>query len=146
MRFREFGFLAVLVAAALSVFHPARASAQAWLADRARTEGPGIRVGDLELHPGIGGELGWDSNVYLTADDPNPRLPGQLDSGILRITPHLLVSTIGVERRQQGEQAGNGELPPIQFRGGLSASYWEFFADERRRNVSFDVDLNLRIF
>lgn len=143
MRLRQIGF--VFAAAALMIASSSgTAEAQGWLEDRARAEGPGIRLGDFELHPGIGIELGWDSNVYYTSDDPPVGLPGRLDSAILRVTPHLMFSTLGPERRGEGEGQG-GELPEVQFRGGLSASYYEFFADERRRNVSIDLGLNLRI-
>jgi hypothetical protein len=124
----------------------APAAAQGWLSDRSRAEGPGFRVGDLELHPGVGAEIGWDSNIYYTQDNPVPGLPGIVDSGILRITPHLLMSTVSGQRLNAGEGAA-AELPPeVQFRGGLSASYYEYFADERRRNVSVDADLALKFF
>ena len=43
-----------------------------WLADRDSTQGPGFRVGDLELHPGIGVEVGYDSNLYYSDDNPPP--------------------------------------------------------------------------
>jgi len=32
-----------------------------WLQDRRYNEGIGIRAGDLEIHPGIAGEFGYDS-------------------------------------------------------------------------------------
>ena len=144
MRFRQIGFVLAL-AALMFASSSGTAHAQGWLDDRARAEGPGIRLGDFELHPGIGLELGWDSNVYYTSDNPPPGLPGRVDSAILRVTPHLLFSTVGAQRRAEGEGAA-AELPPeVQFRGGLSASYYEFFADERRRNVGIDVGLNLTI-
>ena len=47
------GALAVALA-----FASASASAQGWLADRARTEGPGFKVGRFVLHPGLGIEIG----------------------------------------------------------------------------------------
>ncbi len=120
------------------------AKAQGWLTDRTRTEGPGIRLGDFELHPGIGVEIGYDSNLYYTSDEPPPGLPSRVDSAILRVTPHLLFSTIGAERSREGE--GRADQPNVIFRGGVSASYYEFFADERRRNVSVDAGLNLTLF
>ncbi|WP_157069220.1 outer membrane beta-barrel protein [Sandaracinus amylolyticus] len=143
MNLRQIGF--ALAIAALVIASTARtAAAQGWLEDRDRAEGPGIRLGDFELHPGIGLEVGWDSNVYYTSDDPAPGLPQRVDSAILRVTPHLLFSTLGAERRAEGEGAPS-EPPVVQFRGGLSASYYEFFADERRRNVAIDIGLNLSI-
>lgn len=118
--------------------------AQGWLADRARTEGPGIRLGDFELHPGVGVEIGYDSNLYYTSDDAPLTLPARRDSAILRVTPHLLFSTLGAQRQTEGE--GQPDQPDVVFRGGASASYYEFFADERRRNVSLDASLNLTLF
>lgn len=144
MRLRQIGFVLAL-AALMFASSSGTAQAQGWLEDRARAEGPGIRLGDFELHPGIGLELGWDSNVYYTSDDPDPRLPGRVDSAILRVTPHLLFSTVGAQRREEGEGAATQLPPEVQFRGGLSASYYEYFADERRRNVSLDLGLNLTI-
>src|SRR5690606_26749332 len=75
----------------------ARVEAQAWLEDRARREGPGIRLGNLELHPGLGVEAGYDSNVFLSPSGD------RFESGILRITPHLDLSTLGPERRATRE-------------------------------------------
>ena len=120
--------------------------AQGWLADRSRTEGPGFRVGDFELHPGIGAEVGWDSNLYFTEDSPTGGRQ-RVDSAILRITPHFMFSTIGAARRAEGEarDSGDSALPTVAFRGGVSASYYEFFADSNRRNVEINGGLRLTI-
>lgn len=112
-----------------------------WLADRARAEGPGFRVGDFELHPGIGVELGWDSNLYYSEDGR------ELNTAILRVTPHLLFSTLGPQRRQEGAGRDDtgGSPPTVAFRGGISAAYYEFFADESRRNVDLIGSLRLHV-
>ena len=107
-----------------------------WLADRSRTEGPGFRVGDLELHPGIGIELGYDTNVFY--QDQNTQ-----DSLILRVTPHINISTLGAQRRGEGEAAGTP--PVVAFQAGLSASYYEFLATDAQRNLSADADVRLTI-
>src|ERR1700721_679844 len=52
-------------AAVLVSLLPSAAYAQEWLKDRRSNEGAGIREGDLELHPGIAGEVGYDSNWFL---------------------------------------------------------------------------------
>ncbi len=122
---------------------PALASAQGWLADRSRAEGPGIRLGDFELHPGIGVEIGYDSNLFYTSDDSPAAIPRR-DSAILRVTPHLLVSTVGEERRTEGEGQG-GSPPVVAFRGGLQASYYEFFNAPEQRNVSIDASVRLTV-
>ncbi len=137
--------LALVSALAVLGSCPSAASAQGWLADRSRTEGPGIRLGDFEFHPGVGVELGYDSNVYFAPDNPPPGVPGRFDSAILRVTPHLLFSTIGQQRENEGEAAASRQPPTLAFRGGLWGSYYEFFADERRRNFSIDAGARLQI-
>jgi len=135
---RLLGFLVVLTCLA-----PASALAQnAWLADRGRTEGPGFRVGDFELHPGIGAEVGWDSNLFYTQDAGDV-----VDTGILRVTPHFLFSTIGQRRRQEGEARDDtgGSPPTVAFRGGISAAYYEFFARPDRRNLDINGSLRLQV-
>jgi len=137
--------LLVVVLSALVTTVSSRAEAQAgWLGDRARTEGPGIRVGDFELHPGVGAEVGYDSNLYYTEDNSTrPRV----ETGVLRITPHIMLSTLGEERRSEGEHADDEDsaAPAITFRGGVSAAYYEFFADPNRRNLELDASLRLNI-
>lgn len=150
MRIRGWlGFAAALVA--LGAFAPGAAQAQSWLSDRSRSEGPGFRLGDFELHPGVGVEVGYDSNLYYTSDD-DPRADGLRDTGILRATAHLLVSTRGQQRRQEGE-SGGGEgdheggagQPAVTFRGGLSGSFYTFFNDIDRSNMEVDANLALGI-
>ncbi len=143
---RRLGLGATVIAAAIAAL-PSLASAQAWLDDRARTEGPGFRVGDFELHPGLGVELGYDSNVFYSEDG------GRFyrDSAILRATAHLLFSTRGPQRRQEGEAGGgeenqqNASQPTVTFRGGLSGSFYHFFNANERTNMEVDASLGLVI-
>lgn len=135
----------LIVAAALaSVSLPSVASAQTqpWLADRRFTEGPGIQVGDFELHPGVAAEFGYDTNYFHRGDDEDP-----IGALRLRLTPSFSVSTLGTQRRP--------DAPPpwIAFRAGLHATYEEFFpvsgsqagkdqmADNR--NVGGKLDFNV---
>lgn len=112
-------FLAALIAAAV---FPARASAQQWMQDRRYAEGIGIRVGDLELHPGLGGEFGYDSNFFQRAETEEP----VVDALRLRITPSLSLSTLGGQRR-----AAHSTTPPaINFRASVHAAYNELFATD----------------
>src|SRR5215213_4237100 len=112
--------LSVLVTACAVMAIPAVAEAQdqPFLRDRAYTEGIGYRVGDFELHPGIGAEFGYDSN-FLHEADPTGALR-------LRITPSFSVSTLG---RQRLGTAG-GPPPTADFRAGFSLTYNEFFPVE----------------
>jgi TonB family protein len=114
--------------------------------DRSRTEGPGFRLGDFELHPGVGAEVGYDSNLYYTEDSPTSGR-ARVDTAVLRITPHIMLSTLGEERRTEGANAdeGNSSPPTVTFRGGLSAAYYEFFADSNRRNLELDATLRLNV-
>lgn len=113
---------AVLAAAAI----PLPAHAQQWLADRRLQEGMGIRVGNLELHPALGGEFGYDSNYFQTATDERP-------SYRIRVTPALSLTTLGQERRR----AQPGLPPAISFRAGVHASYNEMIAADSADSDSF---------
>jgi len=128
---------------------PAVASAQdqPWLKDRRYTEGIGYRVGDLELHPGLAGEFGYDSNYFHRSSDEGP-----VGSLRLRITPSFSMSTLSRQRRE----AAPGAAPPdFEFRAGISATYNEFFpvsgddagrsAMHDQRNVGGLLSLNLLI-
>src|SRR5262245_32760751 len=57
---------------------------QLWLKDRRYTEGPGVRVGDFEVHPGIAAEFGYDSNYFRGSDDV-----ATASALRLRITPSI---------------------------------------------------------
>ncbi len=113
--------------------------AQAWLSDRKRTEGSGIRVGDLELHPGLGAEGGYFSNVFNA--DKNLQ-----DSFALRLSPHLLLSTLGEERLGADNQDGVPVRPGfVAFRGGLSASLLHYFSASKMTVIGTNADFELTL-
>ncbi len=125
----------------------ALAQDQPWLKDRRYTEGIGIRAGDLELHPGIAAEFGYDTNYFRRADVEDP-----VGSLRLRITPSFSLSTLSEQR----QDATPGAPPPdVEFRAGIAATYDEFFpvsgseqGQERmsdQRNIGGLLDLNLTI-
>src|SRR5438045_844834 len=93
---------------------------QMWLKDRRYGEGIGIRTGDLELHPGIAGEFGYDSNYFLRSDRDRPPNGPVVDTLRLRITPSLSLSTISAQRREA--EGGGTEPPKVSFRAGVAAS------------------------
>jgi len=136
-----------LLALALGLLVPATVEAQVgWLSDRSRTEGPGFQVGDFELHPGLGVEIGYDSNLYYTEDDPAFAIPR--DSAILRAAAHINIATRGAQRRAEGEAGGDGGSqgnPSATFRGGLSGTFYHFFNDNNRTNMEVDANLNLHL-
>jgi hypothetical protein len=127
----------------------AAAQDQVWLKDRRYTEGIGYRVGDFELHPGIAGEFGYDSNYFHRGPgDEN----GPVGSLRLRITPSLSLSTLTKQRLETG---ATDTKPDFEFKASLSATYNEFFpvsgpqdGQDRmahNRNVGGNLDLQLGI-
>src|SRR5690606_11810828 len=136
----------VLLAAALALTCARSAHAQqAWLGDRRIGEGIGIRVGDLELHPGIAAEGGYDSNYFQRADDEAPVIAAWR----LRITPSLSLSTLGPQRLG----ANPGAPPALRFRATAFAAYNELFAanpdfsddvsDQRHVDLGGSLDLDI---
>lgn len=126
-----FSLTCLMLAATTSV-----ADAQPWLSDRKLAQGSGLRVGDLELHPGISAEGGYTNNVYYAEEN-------ELGSAVLRIAPHLYLSTLGEERGGEDE----GQTPGmLRFRGGLSANMQHYFADGApSTDFGADADLSLTI-
>ena len=119
-----------------SVFGARTANAQEWLKDRRFSEGPGYRAGDLELHPGLGGEVGYDSNWFYRSDKTGPNIVNGApavpvaDGGVLRITPSLSVTTLGPQRNA----LAGGAPPSVSFRGGIAATYREFIGSQELRD------------
>src|SRR5690606_14328581 len=110
----------VLLAAALALTCARSAHAQqAWLQDRRYGEGIGIRVGDLELHPGIAAELGYDSNYFQRSEEEDP-----IDTWRAVVTASASISTLGPRRREAGG------VPSLTFRAGVFAAYNDFVAVE----------------
>lgn len=148
-RWLELGTCALIATIAWAPSASVEAQA-AWLAPR-RAEGPGFAVGDFELHPGLGLEVGYDSNLYYTSDDGRPIVGRSYsDSAILRATAHLLFGPRGDQRSEEGESGGGGgegssEQRVVTFRGGLSGSFYHFFNDDSRTNMELDAQLALGI-
>lgn len=120
---------------------------QPWIQDRRLGEGAGIRTGNLELHPSIGGEIGYDSNYFQRGPgDPDP----VVDTLRLRITPSLTLSTLGKARQER--DAAEAAPPLLNFDLGAFATYNEFiplddtddFGDRSR--LSGGVNASLELF
>jgi len=134
-----------LIAAFAVTLAPLTASAQAWVSNPKFSEGVGIRAGNLELHPSIGGEFGYDSNFLRTSgNSPGERIVDVLK---LRVTPSLTLSTLGSARRSAPT------APAVAFAAGAHASYSELFpldsddSDVRdRRNLAVGADAKLDIY
>lgn len=112
-------------------------SQQPWLADRKYGEGIGVRVGNLELHPGIAGEVGYDSNYFLRASSEDP-----LSTYRLRVTPSITLSTLG-QQRTQGQ--GGTFSPSATFRGGAYVAYNEFIATDSKHQSDFSGQRHLDV-
>lgn len=121
-------------------------AAQPWLSDR-RYTGIGIRAGDIEIHPGIAGELGFDSNYFQSSGDAVLQEP-VIPSARIRITPSLSLKTLGPER---AANAGAPTLPALAFSTQLSGGINQLFAlsgefapDDSARTY-FDGDFGARL-
>src|SRR5579871_5326222 len=111
---------AAMLAAGVTIGEAAHA--QAWLSDRGLTQGRGIRVGDFELHPGVGVEFGYDTNVF-SAPDGSP----QVQALRLRGTAHIQISTLTQQRLTNGGTLPNPSPPTLNFHAGLSVVGNGFF-------------------
>lgn len=146
------------LAAAAVVAIPETAHAQGWLKDRGYTEGEGIRTGDVELHPGIGAEVGYDSNWFLRTHREDPAFVNgapnnpPVEAGVFRVTPSFSISTLGQARLEQDPVSAR-ERPPFQFRGTVSATFYQFIGKEEvtdqstinSGNVTLDASLRADI-
>lgn len=136
----------IIIAAVLATVGASVTQAQgaAWLSDRSRAQGPGFRLGNLELHPGFGAEVGYDSNVFFEDSDEGPLEPA--GSVVFRLTPHLFLSTLTDQRTEEGESQGEGQTPRmVQFQAGVSAEAYFFLEDQARNNVALNGNLDLSI-
>ncbi len=148
----KYATFVVGVAAPLCVSNVAHA--QAWLQDRRYQEGEGWRPGngDVELHPGVGAEVGYDSNWYERTNKTGPGIVNGApaapveDAGVLKVTPSISIRTLGPERK---EGDVNPALPTIAFNATASGTYEEFIfapSDLRdQRNASINANARLDI-
>ncbi len=143
------GLASTTVAVALLVTRAAGAQEQyvpqgdvpQWLKDRSYNEGAGVRAGDLELHPGIAGEFGYDSNWFLRSSKQNfdnsaPIAP-PIPALELRVTPSLYLSTLGPQRREGDLTA---QPPDVAFRAGINGTYREFIGLSSDPNASLPAN------
>ncbi len=120
------------------------AYAQSWLPDRQYMEGPGIKLGDFELHPGIALRGGYDTNVFKADGEEGAGSAGQeiVGSGLFAVTPHVNITTQGKQRATEGESAAAPYSPPkLALRAGLAATYFYYLEDEAPRNLEVDTEV-----
>jgi hypothetical protein len=132
----------------------AQSEGQPWLGDRRFGGGIGIRTGNFELHPGVAGEVGFDSNFFQSAGlltapgevvviDPQYR-PVSPDGGTfgatgtftepkvgtfrLRLTPSITLNTLGAQRTE-GDRV-DAARPKVNLQATASFSYNELIATD----------------
>ncbi len=136
--------IAFVAAGATLVAASTPASAQVWLQDRAASEGAGVRVGDFELHPGIGIQGGYDSNYFMRTSNANFSNSGVEATPVMLVTPSLSLATLGTQR-EEGKLGQDTQS--VTFRASASGTYREFFGQltPEQRNGSIDASANLGI-
>src|SRR4051812_13238374 len=107
---RFVGSAAVVLGSLLASTWSNGASAQEWLRDRRVQNGAGYRAGDFELHPGLAGEIGYDSNWFLRSDKTGTNIVNgnPVGAGVIRITPSLSLTTAQSPARTEGMVVGEG--------------------------------------
>jgi hypothetical protein len=154
---KQRAFFAIVVGAVSLAIGSAEAqSEQPWLGDRRFAGGIGVRVGNFELHPGVAGEVGYDTNFFQAAGkvteqgalaviDPRflPVTPDGLSFGNtgvfdeprvgtfrFRLTPSLSLETLGAQRTENDPV--DAARPKVTLRATASASYNELIATDAR--------------
>jgi len=119
-------------------------SGQPWVGNRTIGEGAGIRSGNFEIHPGISGEVGYDSNYYQRAGSPieNASLGPVADVLRLRVTPQLSLRTLDKRIALAGDEAPPAPLP-VQFEFKGSITYNELIALKSQFTKEFSDQRNL---
>jgi len=137
----------VLALALLALPHAAAAQSpaapQAWLGDRSIGEGIGIRAGNLELHPGISGETGFDSNYFQRASSAveEEQVGGPAPALHLRITPFFSVRTLD-QRIAPEDKPNDRRFFSFEATGRLS--YNEFIGFRGEDAALFDAARSLQ--
>jgi hypothetical protein len=136
--------LTIAATLAVTTFASAAAAQQTWLQDRRYGQGIGLRAGNLEFHPSLAAELGWDSNYFQrSGDSANPGETPIYDAWRLRVTPSLTLSTL--RQRLRDREAG-GVPPAVSFSLGAFATYNELFgSDEVSEERHVDVGVGGRV-
>lgn len=101
---------------------------QPWLEDRREMRGAGLRTGNLEWHPGVAAEFGYDSNFFQGAGTHGEPVVPSLR---LRVTPSLSIETLTGARVAQ-DDAATAAPPKVRFRGSSSLSLDRLFALEEQ--------------
>jgi hypothetical protein len=126
-RRRLISILAIASSIGAPLLATSPAHAQGWLSDRRYTEGIGIKAGDFEIHPGIGGEAGFDSNWFQRTYNPGFVNSNEVPAGVFRLTGSLYLATLGPQRK---EGDVNAAPPTVNFRLGAAVTQRFFVGDQ----------------
>lgn len=113
-------------------------------AQDASVQGPGYKVSEgTVMHPTVGAETGFISNVFY--EDSTP-----LAAAVLRLTGNLAFSSTEIEEEEDTSEGSTGEPPKFDFSAGLRMSYEEFLSGDAsaqaQRNLGLGGDISLTIF
>jgi hypothetical protein len=114
-------------------------------AESAVVEGPGIKAGEgLLIHPSVGVETGFLSNVFFTDKDAEP-------SGILRLIAEMHMASLNEQRlATDGDESGEVEKGQFSFRAGLRVAYEEYLSSndavQAQRDVGIEADVRGIVF
>src|SRR5205807_1615452 len=112
--------VAALLAAALPAW--AQTQAASPYSQSVYREGPGFRLGaaPLVLHPGVGVELGYDSNVFYLPDH-------EVGSGLLRLRVHFDLATLPPQAFADDYSTAD---PKVEFRFSTQLDYREYLTSD----------------
>jgi hypothetical protein len=125
------------------------AGAQEFLHDPRVSNGDGVHAGDIDVHPGVAAEIGYDSNYLWRSDKTGANLingaptNGPIDSGVLRVTPSLSLSLTPASKGGEG----TSRSAPFSISVGANGTYREFLnpALSNQRNISVNAFAGLAI-
>lgn len=94
------------------------------------------------MHPGIGAEVGYDSNWYMRSHKDSPNANGEIlsnggvrEAGVLRVTPSFTIGSLGPQRLGQAS-------PSFAYRASIAGTYREFIGTE----VNAERNMNVHAF
>ena len=148
--------------AASAQSYVAQGDSPQWLKDRRYGEGEGVLAGDFELHPGIAGEAGYDSNWFLRSNSTlgyaNSASGGSHRAVRAGVPDHACRSIsprIGAQRKEAMDTQAAQQPSALAFRASVSATDREFISlagsgqpnsdISEQRNVGVSADARLDI-
>lgn len=124
-----YGAVLALVVGPAALLRPATTRAQAWLADRRYSQGPGVMLSDsMVLHLGVAVEGGYDTNVFYLGQD-------ELGAGRVRATPQIELATLPPQRTENPDGTVSEASRTADFFVNVAAIYNQYVATGDRSDV-----------